>query len=76
MKNKLFFLCLLLLVIAFSSHGQALLPDNIIDAGCYGKPDSTAWDIQRTFMTGNEVQTYGQPYVGDVDGDGRSEIVI
>ena len=52
-------------------------PDNVSDAKCFGEPTATAWGINENFLKSDVlVNTYGQPYVGDVDGCGKNEVVI
>jgi hypothetical protein len=55
------------------------LPDNIVEADCFAKPPTEIFKI-RDMMTGqpqiNNLQTRLSPVVGDVDGDGRTEILV
>ena len=53
-------------------------PGNILDIHCTGKPDGSPWEIDTENFLKSEVvvNSYGQPYVGDVDGCGRNEVVI
>ena len=51
-------------------------PDNIIDADCYIDPPETTWDIERKKMTNVPVHWLATPFVGDIDKDGRLEVVV
>jgi hypothetical protein len=50
-------------------------PDNIYDADCFEKPPAQVWDIREATALGT-ASTYAPPLVGDLDGDGRPEIVL
>ena len=52
------------------------MPDNVVDADCYTTPPATAWDIQMKAASNSIVQYLGTPFAGDLDGDGRVEVVI
>ena len=52
-------------------------PDNIDTADCVGAPPATVWGISEDYLKSTvTVNSYGQPYVGDVDGCGKNEVVI
>ncbi|MDR2148336.1 MAG: T9SS type A sorting domain-containing protein, partial [Tannerella sp.] len=55
------------------------LPDNIDEAECFTEAPETVWDIEKKYQSamtsGERVQSYAQPFVGDLDGDGNVEIV-
>ena len=53
-------------------------PDIISDADCFDEPPVTAWGIDsENYLKSTElVNSYGQPYAGDVDGCGKNEVVI
>ena len=52
-------------------------PDNIDTANCTGHPPATTWGIDHDYLRSSTlVNSYGQPYVGDVDGCGKNEVVI
>jgi len=53
----------------------AQYPDNISDADCYVEPPSTIWDIERKRLSSVPVHYMATPFVGDLDGDGRVEVV-
>ena len=50
-------------------------PDNIIDTECSVSPPVTAWGIKEIGATSEFLNSTVTPLVGDVDGDGRNEIV-
>lgn len=55
-------------------------PDNIEEVDCYIEPETTNWQPQlkatSALGTGNnQVHILAQPFVGDIDGDGKSEVV-
>jgi hypothetical protein len=50
-------------------------PDNVID--CLGEHPVTVGEISEDYIKSTvKVNSYGQPYVGDVDGCGNNEVVI
>ena len=53
-------------------------PDNIVEADCFGTPVATEWGIDDVnFLKSDQiVNSYGQPYVGDVDGCGKNEVLV
>ncbi len=57
-------------------------PDNIEEVGCYIKPATTNWKPQMKKKSDaaaneeNKVHILAQPFVGDIDGDGASEVVV
>ena len=50
-------------------------PDNIDDADCYVEPPVTKWDIERKRLSSVPVHYLATPLVGDLDRDGRVEVV-
>jgi len=50
--------------------------DNISDADCYVPPPSTIWDIELRTVSNMPVHYVATPFVGDLDGDGRVEVVV
>ena len=50
--------------------------DNISDADCYVPPPSTIWDIELKTVSNMPVHYMATPFVGDLDGDGRVEVVV
>ena len=53
-------------------------PDNIAEADCFGTSEATSWGIDEVNFLQSDVtiNAYGQPYVGDVDGCGRNEVLV
>ena len=51
-------------------------PDNISDAECYVDAPATIWDIEQKAVSDVEVHALATPFVGDLDGDGRVEVVV
>ena len=51
-------------------------PDNISDADCYIIPSATEWGISYTKTTAKNLSPYQNPVVGDIDGDGKIEILV
>ena len=49
--------------------------DNISDADCYVKPSATIWDIERKKVSNAAVHYLATPLVGDIDKDGRLEVI-
>jgi len=50
-------------------------PDNISTAHCYGTPPANTWGIKQLYRTEEKVVESDVPMVGDVDNDGKIEIV-
>jgi uncharacterized repeat protein (TIGR02543 family) len=50
-------------------------PDNISTADCYLPAPSTIWDIEQKAISDSEVFWLATPFAGDLDGDGRVEVV-
>ncbi|MBK5720288.1 hypothetical protein JGH11_05345 [Dysgonomonas sp. Marseille-P4677] len=51
-------------------------PDNISDATCYIEPPKQTWSVNEVVIKNTTQYDVGQPpYVGDVDGDGKPEIL-
>lgn len=82
MKKIFLFLSLF---ISFFVKAQILppgvsLPDNISDAECFSLPAGFAWDIEKKYQSSiatasMRVQSYANLLVGDLDGDGKPEIL-
>ncbi|MBO4741352.1 MAG: VCBS repeat-containing protein, partial [Bacteroidales bacterium] len=51
------------------------MPDNIIRSSCVLDPDATPWSIKTGHTSSANVHNYAQALCGDIDGDGRNEIV-
>jgi gliding motility-associated-like protein len=65
-------LCLFAWVI---SHAQVVLPDNMEEADCITDVVEQPWDIVQGNSSPPLSHMYAQPYIGDIDNDGQSEIV-
>jgi hypothetical protein len=53
------------------------LPDDISSADCFINPPATAWSIDSGKMVGDKTTSlYQSALVGDLDGDGFSEIIV
>jgi hypothetical protein len=51
-------------------------PDNVINAGCYVAPSTTLWSIAEVWKSAyDSVEARSPWFVGDLDGDGKAEIV-
>ncbi|MDR3309370.1 MAG: FG-GAP-like repeat-containing protein, partial [Tannerella sp.] len=50
-------------------------PDNIAESTCFTQPVKSAWDIERKAVSEAPVYSLATPLVGDVDGDGKIEVV-
>jgi uncharacterized repeat protein (TIGR02543 family) len=50
-------------------------PDNISDADCYVSAHQTVWDMEKKAVSDAEVFWLATPFAGDLDGDGRVEVV-
>ncbi|MBR6173963.1 MAG: hypothetical protein IKQ52_00030, partial [Bacteroidales bacterium] len=55
--------------------GQNNLPDNIEEADCITDVVEQPWDIVQGNSSPLLSHMYAQPYIGDIDNDGQSEIV-
>jgi uncharacterized repeat protein (TIGR02543 family) len=51
-------------------------PDNISKATCYIAAPATVWDIEKKTMSNVAVHSLATPFAGDLDGDGRIEVVV
>lgn len=54
---------------------QAQYPDNIDSVGCVITPEPQPWAIVQGRTSEFRSHMYAQPLVGDIDNDGRSEVV-
>ena len=50
-------------------------PDNIVDADCYTIPSGSTWSIREQNITAQDVHNFTQPFVGDLDGCGKNEVI-
>ena len=56
------------------AQAQVTLPDNMVEANCTTDAMQQPWDAQVLHSTSN-IHCYYVPLVGDIDGDGITEIV-
>ncbi|GHV51136.1 hypothetical protein FACS1894181_12580 [Bacteroidia bacterium] len=60
-----------------SLHAQVTQPDNIIlNVDCFTAPPATKWDMERKLVSNAFVHMLATPFAGDLDGDGRVEVVV
>ena len=57
------------------SRAQATLPDNMVTADCVAEPSEQQWGIVEGSSSPPLSHMYAQPFIGDIDNDGQSEIV-
>ena len=70
-------LSILLLLSSISLVGQTPFPDNVIESECNGSIQGEPWNIQRLYSTNNhQVASYSPIVVGDIDGNGVTDIVV
>ena len=70
-------LSILLLLLSISLVGQTSFPDNVIESECNGSIQGEPWNIQRLYSTNNhQVASYSPIVVGDIDGNGVTDIVV
>lgn len=54
---------------------QEVYPDNVEDADCATGVEALTWDIECGVESQPLSHMYAQPFIGDVDNDGESEVV-
>ena len=54
---------------------QVVLPDNMEEADCSTEVEAMNWGIVQGNSSQSLSHMYAQPYIGDIDNDGQSEIV-
>ena len=59
----------------FRISAQSVLPDNMMEADCATDVQQQPWDIVQGNSSSPLSHMYAQPFVGDIDNDGQSEIV-
>ena len=57
------------------AEAQIVLPDNIVEADCTMEVDAMDWGIVQGISSQPLSHMYAQPFIGDIDNDGQSEIV-
>ena len=67
---------LFLLWVGFQpAMAQTVLPDNMVEADCSTEVEAMNWGIVQGNSSQSLSHMYAQPYIGDIDNDGQSEIV-
>ena len=66
---------MLLLFVAIGSAQTNYLPDNMDPVGCVVSPEPQPWAIVQGRASEYRSHMYALPLVGDIDHDGRSEVV-
>ncbi len=74
MKNRLL-IWILYVCFCAVSQAQVTLPDNMMEADCATDVQQQPWDIVQGNSSSPLSHMYAQPFVGDIDNDGQSEIV-
>ena len=59
----------------FRTSAQSVPPDNMMEADCATDVQQQPWDIVQGNSSPPLSHMYAQPYIGDIDNDGQSEIV-
>ena len=59
----------------FRTSAQSVLPDNMMEVDCATDVQQQPWDIVQGNSSSPLSHMYAQPFVGDIDNDGQSEIV-
>ena len=57
------------------AQAQVMLPDNMEEADCSTEVEAMNWGIVQGNSSQSLSHMYAQPYIGDIDNDGQSEIV-
>ena len=66
---------MMLLFVAIGSAQTDYLPDNMDSVGCVVSPEPQPWGIVQGRTSDFRSHMYAQPLVGDIDNDGRSEVI-
>ena len=67
---------LFLLWVGFQpAMAQTVLPDNMVETDCSTEAEAMDWGIVQGASSQPLSHMYAQPYIGDIDNDGQSEIV-
>ena len=56
-------------------EAQVVLPDNMVEADCATEVEAMDWGIVQGSSSQPLSHMYAQPFIGDIDNDGQSEIV-
>ena len=57
------------------SRAQATLPDNMVTADCVAEPSEQQWGIVEGSSSPSLSHMYAQPFIGDIDNDGLTDLV-
>ena len=57
------------------SRAQATLPDNMVTADCVAEPSEQQWGIVEGSNSPSLSHMYAQPFIGDIDNDGLTDLV-
>ncbi|MBR4787920.1 MAG: VCBS repeat-containing protein [Bacteroidales bacterium] len=71
-RLKIWLLCVAVLTVA---RAQNILPDNMVTADCTTNAEVQNWGIVQGSSSQSLSHMYAQPYIGDIDNDGQTEIV-
>ena len=74
-RPSFWLVAVLMLVFAPSLAQSDYLPDNMDSVGCTLSPEPQPWSIVQGRSSEFRSHMYAQPLVGDIDNDGRSEVV-
>jgi len=68
---------ILVCLIGFCVHikAQTNLPDNIVEADCVAEPLEQQWGIVEGSSSPSLSHMYAQPFIGDIDNDGLTDLV-
>ena len=73
--HRLFATIIWLTGFCVNMSAQAILPDNMVTADCAAEPLEQQWGIIEGSSSPPLSHMYAQPFIGDIDNDGQSEIV-
>ena len=73
--HRLFATIIWLTGFCVNMSAQAFLPDNMVTADCVAEPSEQQWGIVEGSSSPPLSHMYAQPFIGDIDNDGQSEIV-
>ena len=57
------------------AEAQVTLPDNIVEADCVAEPLEQQWGIVEGSSSPSLSHMYAQPFIGDIDNDGLTDLV-
>ena len=74
-RNQILKIFACLIGICARLTAQTNLPDNIVTTDCVAEPLEQQWGIVQGNSSPSLSHMYAQPFIGDIDNDGQSEIV-